>query len=164
MTPLDSLRDIHTPVPIGWWPLAPGWWILIVLTILLLIACILWFKRRQKNHTEQQDYRKAAIHELDHIVQQLKDTANSQQFIHNLSLLMKRYVHAYQPDASILTGQAWLTFLDRTGGNGKFQAFYHHLCVAPYAPTAVGQTDELIDTVRAWIQVFPQFIQTKETH
>ena len=23
------LRDLHLPMTIGWWPLAPGWWILI---------------------------------------------------------------------------------------------------------------------------------------
>ena len=29
--PLAQLRDIHLPEPILWWPLAPGWWVLIVL-------------------------------------------------------------------------------------------------------------------------------------
>ena len=25
------LRDLHLPEAIGWWPLAPGWWVVIAL-------------------------------------------------------------------------------------------------------------------------------------
>ena len=28
------LRDLHLPDAIGWWPLAPGWWVLIALSLL----------------------------------------------------------------------------------------------------------------------------------
>ena len=27
------LRDLHLPEAIGWWPLAPGWWILIAIAL-----------------------------------------------------------------------------------------------------------------------------------
>ena len=27
---LAQLRDIQLPEPISWWPLAPGWWVLII--------------------------------------------------------------------------------------------------------------------------------------
>ncbi|MGB4246521.1 MAG: DUF4381 family protein, partial [Pseudohongiellaceae bacterium] len=34
--PLSQLADIHLPEPIGFWPPAPGWWVLLVL--LLVVA------------------------------------------------------------------------------------------------------------------------------
>ena len=36
--PLSQLRDIHLPEPISPWPPAPGWWILLVLSILLIVG------------------------------------------------------------------------------------------------------------------------------
>ncbi|MBL4711699.1 MAG: DUF4381 domain-containing protein [Gammaproteobacteria bacterium] len=37
-----NLKDIHLPEPILWWPLAPGWWMVIALLFvavgLLVIA------------------------------------------------------------------------------------------------------------------------------
>ena len=31
--PLALLRGYHMPDPIDWWPPAPGWWLLLILTI-----------------------------------------------------------------------------------------------------------------------------------
>ena len=39
------IRDLHLPEAIGWWPLAPGWWVLIVLLgIGLLLLLRKWFR------------------------------------------------------------------------------------------------------------------------
>ena len=46
--PLDQLRDIHLPEAIGWWPLAPGWWLLIILVCLGLITLARLFLRRRQ--------------------------------------------------------------------------------------------------------------------
>ena len=27
------LRDLHLPEAIGWWPLAPGWWVLLAMLV-----------------------------------------------------------------------------------------------------------------------------------
>ena len=161
MNPLESLRDIHEPPAIAWWPIAPGWWILFILIFVLVSAFVYWLKHRTQRQANV-DYRQAAIQELHQIEQRLKEDGDEQQFIHALSVLMKRYVHAYRPDASALTGQAWLSFLDQTGGDGKFQAFHHQLCVAPYAATPITQTDELLSLVKHWMQHLPKHTHSLE--
>lgn len=37
---LSQLRDAHAPEPIGLWPFAPGWWILIIGGLLLITTLI----------------------------------------------------------------------------------------------------------------------------
>src|SRR5690606_20856396 len=44
------LRDLHLPDPVGWWPLAPGWWILLALVLVaLLLAWRVLHLRRRRN-------------------------------------------------------------------------------------------------------------------
>ncbi len=47
--PLSQLRDIHTPEAISyWWPLAPGWWVLAVIIIALIVLITRWVIKRLK--------------------------------------------------------------------------------------------------------------------
>jgi cbb3-type cytochrome oxidase subunit 3 len=150
MNPLDALRDIHTPPPVDWWPPAPGWWLLFTLLIAAVVAFIYWRKRRPiKKHSH--NYRQAAIKELQQIEQNWQSPDNDAECIQALTLLMKRYVNTYQPQASSLTGKAWLDFLDQTGGAGRFQQFHYQLCVAPYCQAAIQQKEELLALVRTWV-------------
>ena len=41
------LRGLHLPETVGWWPLAPGWWVLIVVAFIAAGMLIrLWLRRR----------------------------------------------------------------------------------------------------------------------
>ena len=60
MEPIDPaeipLRDIHLPEPISWWPLAPGWWILVGgLLALAILGFLAWrfYARRQIRRAER---------------------------------------------------------------------------------------------------------------
>ncbi|MFG4038539.1 DUF4381 family protein, partial [Pseudomonas aeruginosa] len=44
MNPLDRLEPLIAPLPVGWWPPAPGWWLLAAL--LPLLGWGLWRLRR----------------------------------------------------------------------------------------------------------------------
>lgn len=37
---LSQLRDAHAPEPIGLWPMAPGWWIVIILGLITLTSLV----------------------------------------------------------------------------------------------------------------------------
>ena len=47
--PLAELRDIHLPEAVGYWPLAPGWWLLLV-SALVLAGLIVWTVRRYRRN------------------------------------------------------------------------------------------------------------------
>ncbi len=148
---LASLRDLHTPAEISWWPLAPGWWLLFAL-IIGVIGVILYRSRHKPSSAAHSvDYRQLAIRELKKIKQALAETDNEQQFITELSLLMKRCTRVYYPEAASLTGQAWLAFLDKNLEQPQFQKFHHQLCVAPYAHQPVKDKDKLIALVETWL-------------
>lgn len=61
--PLAQLRDIHLPEPISWWPLAPGWWLLTVLVLGVLVFSARWLIKRRANNC----YRKEALKYLTQI-------------------------------------------------------------------------------------------------
>ena len=63
--PLAALHPLRTPEPIGWWPLAPGWWVLLV-AVVLLAALAVYLARR---HYRRNAYRRVAMLQLQHSLQ-----------------------------------------------------------------------------------------------
>ncbi|MBT8449789.1 MAG: DUF4381 domain-containing protein [Gammaproteobacteria bacterium] len=70
--PLANLRDIHLPEQISWWPIAPGWWLLIILSLITIIW--LGYKLRQR-HQFRNTYRycQAELATIDQIYQNTND-------------------------------------------------------------------------------------------
>lgn len=97
------LADIHLPDEITFWPLAPGWWLLLVLSLLLIITCII-LARRFKQHRVQ---KQLALIELKHI--DLQAYTASQK----INEVLKRAALAYLPreEVAALTGAQWKAFL-----------------------------------------------------
>lgn len=58
--PLSQLRDIHLPDPVSWWPPAPGWWVLGLITLTILFFAI----RRLIQYRRNNAYRKEALEQL----------------------------------------------------------------------------------------------------
>ncbi len=121
--PLSELADIHLPDPIGLWPLAPGWWILIILG--LIAAFFLgrrfiaqWKVNRGKMYALReldkslQEFRtaKAAAPEAD--VDQLK-----LNFVSEINAVLRRVALKKFPrqNPASLSGESWITFLRRNG-------------------------------------------------
>ncbi len=78
---LAQLRDIHTPEPVGWWPLAPGWWILMALALVGLVALLVWLRSRRNRTT--------AITESLRQLKQLPETGNKQNLVTVLQLFRR---------------------------------------------------------------------------
>jgi len=106
-----NLRDIHLPEPVSWWPIAPGWWLLAVTVLLLLIVIFIG----RKIYTSRQLKRDIAA-ELESIKQQFQKTQNKSELAKSLSVLLRRTSLTYYPEENIagLTGEDWLAMLDNS--------------------------------------------------
>lgn len=108
-SPLDQLADIHLPDGVSWWPLAPGWWILLALLLIAIIGFFIWRNRKQQNY-----YRVIAQHQLAGIYADYQQTQNAGAYLQALSQLLRRtaltaYPHSFNAS---MKGDDWLNWLD----------------------------------------------------
>ena len=105
------LRGLHLPDAIGWWPLAPGWWLLIVLLVLGLGLLV----RNALQRRSRSAARRHALRQLDQYTRAFVEHGNAITLGTEVSELLRRAMLAYAPRADVagLTGEAWLAWLDR---------------------------------------------------
>lgn len=112
MNPEDiPLRDLHLPEPVGLWPLAPGWWVLIAIAA----AFLAWGAWRLFQRWRRGSARRAALNELARLQQEYAASGDTTALVRGLSALTRRAMLAYAPrlDVAGLTGSSWLRWLDR---------------------------------------------------
>lgn len=110
---LQNLNDIVAPDAVPWWPLAPGWYVLAVITaIALAVLAVLGWRRWRRDR-----YRRQALAELEDI---REDAAGSLQ---RLPSLLKRTALSAWPRETVasLSGQPWHAFLDNSAGMDQFR-------------------------------------------
>ncbi|MCF6236844.1 MAG: DUF4381 domain-containing protein [Gammaproteobacteria bacterium] len=151
MNELENLRDIHSPPPVSFWPPAPGWWILALLIILGIVGGWLFYLWQKKRALQ-----KTALIELNQLQQSLSDGQDLSIFSAQISTLLRRIALAQfnRDEVAGLTGNAWLTFLDRTGKTDNFtQGVGKIIITAPYQVTTDIDGQELITIVKNWIHL-----------
>lgn len=148
-----ELRDIHLPPEPGFWPPAPGWWLLFG----LLLALAFWLGRLGWSQYRRFRRRQRILLELDQLE---RAGLSGPALIAAVSALLKRVALSRYPrtEVAALTGEAWLAFLDRTGGDGRFSGGAGRaLAHGAYAPEARarGQQDNeqaLLSVARDWLR------------
>lgn len=115
---LAQLRPNILPDPVGYWPLAIGWWMLVV-CILLGVLIILYFTVRYYRKTR---YRRHGIKLAQQIHKNYETHNNKRQYAHDLNRLLKKLaLHTFPTqDIASLNGKAWLKFLYTSSGNKQF--------------------------------------------
>jgi hypothetical protein len=105
------LRDLHLPDPVGWWPLAPGWWVLLALVV---IGAALLLRHAIRSRTVAVA-RRRALRELGRLTADYEARRDAVAFSSRLSQLLRRTMLAYAPRHEVagLTGEDWLAWLDR---------------------------------------------------
>ncbi|HKK01165.1 MAG TPA: DUF4381 domain-containing protein, partial [Desulfuromonadales bacterium] len=151
------LRDIHLPPAVSWWPLAPGWWILVGLIVLVCLGGLLIRRRRQRSLSP----RERALRELRALEQTQADTEPT-TYVGRLSVLLRRTCLSCFPRAEVagLIGEAWLLFLDDTLGERRFsEGPGRALLDAPYRSSQSLDVDALQALCADWIRALPKHLR-----
>lgn len=153
-----ELRDIHLPDPVSWWPLAPGWWILMLLIIVLMAVAIIFIPKLIKK-IHHQPARNLALIEFKTIQQQYKSQHNSQILVQSLSVLLRRICMTYdsRENSASLTGTAWINKLNNINPQQRFSdELITILLTAPYKKQYEFNVQALLDQCEAWINHLPK--------
>ncbi len=146
------LQDIHLPPAVGWWPVAPGWWLLLgLLCLLMLFSYLGWHFWRARR------LRRLALVRLNALAK-----LPVSELAAPLSRLLRQAAISHFPRQGTagLSGEAWLEFLDRLFADRPFSSGVgRSLLDAPYR--AAGQLDgqfdgpALIALCRRWLKKLP---------
>lgn len=138
---LQQLHDIQLPDPIGWWPMAFAWWILL-LSVTSIIIGIIWYFTDQRRRNV---YRRQAQQNLQQIMQ-AEDSDNNKIMQIN-GLLKQVAITAYgRRRVAALHQTEWLEFLQQNANYIPQPETIKQQTNLAYAPPN-SQNRELID---AW--------------
>lgn len=109
---LNRLRDIKLPHEIGLWPLAYGWYILLVLSLIVLTSLLIWRYRVYLRNRPK----KVALLELEKIRLAYLNEKNTPKTATELTSLLKRFCFTYCKRKTIapLHGKELEAFLGNT--------------------------------------------------
>lgn len=147
---LVQLKDIHLPPAIGWWPLAPGWYVLMALFFIVAVFCMYRAYQRYLNGRAK----KHALTLLDLYTTQYAKEGNTQLTSARISELLKRVALVYYPRQQVASihGQAWINFLNKTSNKLDFEAVKALLLDSPFKPNERVDLHPLITLAKLWIK------------
>ncbi len=143
------LRDIKLPTDPGFWPLAPGWWLLIVVLLILAIWLgIKWYRYRVKKRRWLEINQQLSALELSH--QKNKD---QQQLLTDVSVFLRRFVkyQLNQDGATTLAGSSWIAHLNQYDQSHPFAAYEAALTAGVYQADCEYDAQGLLQTSREFI-------------
>lgn len=150
--PLANMRDIHLPDPVGWWPPAPGWWLLLLLALATLAFSLVWLIKCYRSNR----YRREALV----ILIQLETSLAQQplELCHAILALLRRTAKSAYPGQG-LEAELLPQLLQRLNLSCRKSAFdpalQQQLKELPYQanPQIPAQTPkELLVSTQRWIK------------
>jgi len=144
---LDQLNDISLPEPIGIWPLAFAWWILLLSFTSILIGITWYFIDYRRRNT----YRKQASAHLATIMQQ--DISANDKILEINRLLKQVALTAYgRQRVAALQSQEWIAFLQQNANYIKQPAQLQQILHNSYGKTDSNQLQIWHDYAQKWIK------------
>jgi hypothetical protein len=147
---LAQLKEIHLPESITWWPLAPGWYMVMVFILLLVMGLIYLANRRQLNALAKNQ----ALDLLITYNEQYEKNHNAQLTSARISELLRRVALVYYPRTEVasLHGDAWVDFLNKTSKEIDFKPVKAMLLDSPFKSEETINLKPLITRAQLWIK------------
>lgn len=153
--PLAQLHDIEGLDPIHWWPLAPGWWVVIVITITSLLGLFILSSRKR---AYKRSWKHNTLSQLSELEQNLTEE-NTRLTLIDLSGLIRRIaIHQYsRVECAGLEGKSWLVWLaNHDPSQFDWETKGKCLFEATYGPSnlAIPLEDVLaiIKAIKGWVK------------
>lgn len=158
----EQLKGLHLPEAVGWWPLAPGWWILIALSVGLLGTAIWWLA----HYINSNRYRRQALSELQTAYNQWQEHQNNSLYIQAANAILKRTLYAagdHRASAS-LTGQIWCKHLNTWSSSPLSEETQAALAWAGYQANPDIDVHQLNPQLTKWLKTHkkPQTLNQKK--
>ncbi len=154
---LTNLHEVSLPQAVGFWPLGPGWWLLIFILLWLLLGVFRWRYRQWQRAA----YRRQALQEIEACRRAC--SAGDLSTLQRLPQLLKRVaLHSLQlagqsrTQVTALTGAAWWRWLSQTCSQPAPESV-QRLSELAYAPVSQLQTlpaadwQGLLDWCELWV-------------
>ena len=147
--PLANLQPLREPELIGWWPLAPGWWLVLLTATIAIASLAVWFYR----YWQRNAYRRTALRQLEELKALHTGGAAPVSYLRSINALLKSVaVIAYgKRQVAAQHGAQWLAFLERTASTKTEFApefatvIYQHNAIRP-------DTEQLYEAAASWIK------------
>lgn len=139
---LEQLAPLREPPSVGWWPLAPGWWLALIITSILIgLLCRALLLRWRKNR-----YRRLALAQIT-VLRELGKPSLEQ-----VNRLLKATALRTWPDQKVaaMHGSEWLHWLSESAP--KAGDSWMSSLEAVYRTPGEPATDELLQGAVAWIR------------
>lgn len=153
------IRDIHLPENASWWPIAPGWWLLFLISLFFLVLIYKKLKQQKIKYVSKYNNHpniiNKALKQLNNISQQTDD----KQIIKQLSILLRRTAMSLYKNENVagLTGNNWLYFLDNKGNTTEFsEGIGQALIAQPYQKKTDYPKKKLIKLTKKWLIIQKQ--------
>ncbi|MEM6639592.1 MAG: DUF4381 domain-containing protein [Pseudomonadota bacterium] len=145
------LRDIHLPGAVSFWPMAPGWWLLIIWAgVAAGLAVVYWYRRGM---------RRRALRAFDDIERAYAMHGNARRLVTDVSTLLRRICLTYHPRTRVasVTGKAWRNVLRGLTGADRAlpDRIAWQIVHAPYNPAETVDADALIAHTRRYLKALP---------
>ena len=147
---LAQLKDIHLPESIGWWPLAPGWYVLMIIALFLMLG-IAYLDHKRRLNAKPKNQALALLHIY---IQQYEKENNAQIISARISELLRRVALVYFPRNKVasLHGQDWVDFLNQTSQGINFNSVQSMLLDSPFKTEERQNMKPLITRSEQWIK------------
>lgn len=147
---MAQLRDIHSAPPVSWWPPAPGWWVV----ALLLLAVLVWFGRQLLARYRVRQRRRQMLGWIDHLNITVDPQKDPHAYLSTLNRVFKVVALRAFPEkqCAVMAGIEWTDFLQQNLNTNQPGEALSVLASGPYNPVPQFDSAVISELARAWIK------------